>query len=74
MTNEPNDLTAEMHDRMTAILGPDDHDRWLDLDAEPAAVLKPYPSGWLEAYPIDKRVGNVRDNDADLIKRLDLSQ
>jgi putative SOS response-associated peptidase YedK len=26
--------------------------------------------GWLEAYPVDKRVGNVRNNDASLIEPL----
>ncbi|MGI9433461.1 MAG: SOS response-associated peptidase, partial [Geminicoccaceae bacterium] len=66
-TTEPNELMAEIHDRMPVILGPDDHDRWLDLDADPAEALKPCPSDWLEHYPVDKRVGNVRNNDAELI-------
>jgi putative SOS response-associated peptidase YedK len=48
----------------------DDHDRWLDLEADPADVLKPCPSDWLEAYPADKRVGNVRNNDPGLIEPL----
>ena len=74
MTTRPNELVAEIHDRMPVILGHDDHDRWLDLDADPADVLKPCPSDWLEAYPVDKRVGNVRNNNAELIKPLDLSQ
>ena len=68
MTTEPNELMAESHNRMPVILGEYDHDRWLDLDAEPADVLKPCPADWLEAYPVDKRVGNVRNNDASLIE------
>jgi putative SOS response-associated peptidase YedK len=70
MTTEPNELMAEIHNRMPVILGEDDHDRWLDLDADPADVLKPCPANWLEAYPVDKRVGNVRNNDAALIEPL----
>jgi len=70
MTTEPNDLMATLHNRMPVILGTDDHDHWLDLDTDPAGVLKPCPSDWLEAYPVDKRVGNVRNNDASLIEPL----
>ncbi|MEM9626471.1 MAG: SOS response-associated peptidase family protein [Pseudomonadota bacterium] len=56
--------------RMPVILGADDHDRWLDLDADPAEVLRPCPPERLEAFPVDKRVGNVRNNDAELIEPL----
>ncbi len=70
MTTEPNELMAEIHNRMPVILGADDHQRWLDLDVDTTDVLKPCPSGWLEAYPVDKRVGNVRNNDAGLIEPL----
>ena len=70
MTTEPNELMVEIHNRMPVILGVDQHARWLDLDADPAEVLKPCPSDWLEAYPVDKRVGNVRNNDAGLIEPL----
>ena len=68
LTSEPNDFMARIHNRMPVILGQDDHDRWLDLDADPADVLKPCPADWLEAYPVDKRIGNVRNNDPDLIR------
>lgn len=68
MTTEPNELMTEIDNRMPVILGRDDYDRWLDLDADPAEVLKPCPSDWLEAYPVDKRVGNMRNNDAVLIE------
>ena len=70
MTTEPNELMAEIHDRMPVILVEDDHDRWLDLDADPADVLMPCPANWLEAYPVDKRVGNVRNNDSGLTEPL----
>lgn len=59
-----------MLDRMPVILGADDHQRWLDLDVDTAEVMKSCLAGWLEAYQVDKRVGNVRNKDADLIKPL----
>ena len=59
MTTEPNALMAGIHNRMPVILGVDDHDRWLDLDADTTDFLKPCPADWLEAYPVDKRVANV---------------
>jgi len=70
MTTEPNALMAGIHNRMPVILGVDDYDRWLDLDADTTDVVKPCPSEWLEAYPVDKRAGNVRNNDASLIEPL----
>jgi putative SOS response-associated peptidase YedK len=70
MTTEPNEMMAEIHNRMPVILDKEGHDRWLDLDADPAEALKPCPSEWLASYPVDKRVGNVRNNDADLIEAL----
>ena len=65
----PNSNVAPTHE-MPIILGSEDHDHWLDLDADPGDVLRPCPSGWLEAYPVDPRVGNVRNNDPDLLKPL----
>jgi len=70
MTTEPNDFMKPIHNRMPVILDERGHDRWLDLDADPADVLQPCPDDWLEAYPVDKRVGNVRNNDAGLVERL----
>ncbi len=68
MTTEPNEFMADIHNRMPVILSLENHERWLDVEAAPADILKPCPSDWLEAYPVAKRVGNVRNNDASLIE------
>lgn len=70
MTTEPNEFMAKIHNRMPVILSVDGHDRWLDLNADPSQILKPYPSDDLKAHPVDKRVGNVKNNDAGLIEPL----
>ncbi len=67
MTTEPNELVSGIHNRMPVILAEDGCGRWLDVGADPADVLLPCPSDWLEAYPVDKRVGNVRNNEAGLV-------
>lgn len=68
MTTEPNELMKGIHNRMPVILGYDGREQWLDTGADPAEVLQPCPSEWFEAFPVDKRVGNVRNNDAGLVE------
>jgi len=66
ITTDPNDLVAELHDRMPVILAPDAYDAWLDPSPlHPDAllpVLVPCPSEWLEAYPVSSAV-NSADRD-----------
>jgi putative SOS response-associated peptidase YedK len=72
LTTSPNEVMADLHDRMPVILEPDDFDLWLGpgVDTEELeALLKPY-EGKLEAYPISRRVGKPSENDADLIKKV----
>ena len=72
ITCPPNELVAELHDRMPVILPPEAWPVW--LGEEPAdtqrlkALLKPYPAEGLAMWPVDKRVGNVKNNDPSLIE------
>jgi len=70
LTTEPNALMAPIHNRMPVILDPADFDRWLDMSGGPAAVadlLRPYPADEMRAWPVSNRVGNVRNNDPELL-------
>jgi putative SOS response-associated peptidase YedK len=62
----------EIHDRMPVILNPDTFDVWLDPgngDAdELTALLHAAPVGTVVHHPVGQRVGNVRNNDAELIE------
>lgn len=64
ITTEPNDLMAPIHNRMPVILSPASYDQWLDLSfqqIEPLkALLRPYPSEELTAYPVSTLVNNPR--------------
>jgi putative SOS response-associated peptidase YedK len=66
ITTGPNDLVAPVHDRMPAVLAPDDLERWMspqsDLD-EAYALLKPAPEGSLVGIPVSARVNDVRNDD-----------
>jgi len=35
------------------------------------AMLVPAPDDWLEAYPVSARVNSPRNNDADLVRRVE---
>ncbi|MBI2898289.1 MAG: SOS response-associated peptidase [Deltaproteobacteria bacterium] len=61
VTTEPNALLTPIHDRMPAILRPEDEPRWLDLSVEAAdlpALLAPYPAELMEAYPVSSYVNS----------------
>ena len=55
---------APIHNRMPVILAPTSYDQWLDptfQHVEPLkALLRPYPSEELTAYPVSTLVNNPR--------------
>ncbi|MBV9376404.1 MAG: SOS response-associated peptidase family protein [Alphaproteobacteria bacterium] len=72
VTTAPNELCAELHDRMPVILPSGAWPEWLGEQPAKAARLKallaPYPSAEMAAWPVSPRVGNVRNNDRSLIE------
>jgi putative SOS response-associated peptidase YedK len=72
ITTTPNDLCAELHDRMPVILARDNWPVWLGEDpadtAQLKALLAPCPSEELTCWPVSPRVGNVKNNDPSLIE------
>ncbi len=71
LTQSPNELMAPIHDRMPAILLPEQEKAWLDasLSAEEAVtMIAPYPSEQMKAYPVSRRVNKVSENDPGLIE------
>jgi len=71
ITQAPNDTLAEIHDRMPAMLLPDQEESWLDDNLSPGDHLKliePYPDELIEAYPVSSRVNKVTNNDPSLIE------
>jgi putative SOS response-associated peptidase YedK len=67
ITGKPNELVATIHDRMAIILPPEHYDAWLSGKAG-TEILTPYPAKLMRAYPVDRRVGNVKNTDAALLE------
>jgi putative SOS response-associated peptidase YedK len=70
LTTDPNELTEPIHNRMPVILEPSDYARWMeegDPARPPVDLLRPYPAEKMLAWPVDNRVGNVRNDDAQLL-------
>jgi len=72
ITTQANDLAATIHNRMPVILPPDCWAQWLgEIDATPdqlKAMLRPYPAERMAMWPVDRRVGNVRNDSPDLFE------
>jgi putative SOS response-associated peptidase YedK len=69
ITCAPNELMAELHDRMPVILDPADYDRWLDPEAPGAEeLLRPCPAEWLEAVPVSTRVNSPANDDESILQ------
>ncbi len=72
LTTDPNLLMEPIHNRMPVILEPKDYDRWLDpgdATRPPVDLLRPYPAERMSAWTVSERVGNVRNNDPELLEQ-----
>lgn len=68
VTTDANDRLRPIHDRMPVILDPADWGAWIDGPAEAVGhLLRPAPEDALVAYPVSSRVGNVRNDDPELL-------
>jgi putative SOS response-associated peptidase YedK len=71
LTTAPNEIMAPIHNRMPVIVTPKDYDQWLDpgnTAKPPVDLLHPYPAERMRAWPVSDRVGNVRNNDPELLE------
>lgn len=67
-TSAPDDL-GEIHDRTPLLVPREGWDLWLAPEVEaPDALLVPGTPGVLDAWPVSKDVGNVRNNAAYLVE------
>jgi putative SOS response-associated peptidase YedK len=71
LTTEPNDLTREVHERMPAILAPEDYAAWLDPATTSAAqlqpLLRPFSAQAMSAFPVSSAVNNPATDDPSCI-------
>jgi putative SOS response-associated peptidase YedK len=58
---------------MPMILSVEDEKKWLDKNQRAEdlkAMLQPFPVEEMKAYPVNKAVGNVKNQSAELIEEL----
>ena len=72
ITTTPNELCAELHNRMPVVLKPETWPVWLGEEPADASSLKallaPFPSEEMICWPVSARVGNVKNNDPSLVE------
>ena len=72
VTTEANELMARIHPRMPVILHSRDYDRWLDreeVEQLPLDLLRPFESEAMEMHEANPKVGNVRNNGPEMLKK-----
>ena len=72
ITTTPNELVAEIHDRMPVILHKGMESAWLDQNSGLAKIegmLRAYPAEKMEAYPVSSAVNNPRNNGPECLER-----
>ncbi len=76
VTTTPNDLVAEIHDRMPVVLDDGAWERWIDPAipdvAELHGLLGPARDGMLEMVPVSRLVNNVRNDGPELLEPIEL--
>ena len=73
IVTEANQLLQPIHDRMPVIIAPENFDAWLDTSggSEIAlALLQPFRSEALDAYPVSTRVNRPQNQEPSLIEPL----
>lgn len=69
LTTTPNNLLAEVHDRMLVILPGALDQRWLDPAMQSVAgaiaMLQPYDAHLMRCYPVSTRVNSVTNDSPD---------
>ena len=70
ITQPANLAMQDIHDRMPAILTKTQEEHWLsnELPAKDLVdMISPYPNELTQVYPVSDRIGNVKNNDPQLI-------
>jgi putative SOS response-associated peptidase YedK len=76
LTTAANDLMHPIHERMPVILPEADYDLWLDPTVQSAdklqALLQPYPSEAMTAYPVSTAVNSPKHDDPALLQPVEV--
>ena len=77
LTTTPNQLLADVHDRMPVILPSTSYDLWLDPGfrdlAETTDMLRPFDAARMQRYPVGERVNSVANDGPECSEPIELS-
>jgi putative SOS response-associated peptidase YedK len=75
LTTTPNQLLADLHDRMPVILSPADYDLWLDPGfrdvAATSGMLRPFDARLMRRYPVSERVNSVANDGPECCEQIE---
>ena len=63
-------VLSDSHDRMPAIVPPDDYALWLNPETKPqtvAEILRPFETEELESFPVSKQVNSPTHDFAEIV-------
>ena len=76
LTTTPNQLLADVHDRMPAILAPRQYERWLDPAMQDAgralALIEPFEAAQMHRYAVSTLVNRVTEDGPGCSARVEL--
>lgn len=74
ITTRPNEVVADIHDRMPVILRREDEDLWLDREKFDPDLLQlllvPFDPGQMRVYPVSTIVGNPKNDFPECIEEI----
>ena len=74
LTTDANELVQPIHDRMPAILSPNDYELWLNPDTKTTEslkhILKPFPSEEMIMFPVSGKVNKASYDATDCVEPL----
>jgi putative SOS response-associated peptidase YedK len=67
ITVPSNELVAQIHNRMPAILSSEDYGQWLGDEPDPRELLQSYPAELMRMWPISTRVNKPENDDPSIL-------
>ncbi|RFB93596.1 DUF159 family protein [Rhizobium leguminosarum bv. trifolii] len=71
VTCEPNEMMAEIHDRMPVIVHRADYERWLSAEPDPNDLMKPFPAELMTLWKIGRDVGSPKNDRPEIIEEVE---
>lgn len=75
ITTPANELVAELHNRMPAILRPESHEAWLNPATDRVdllGMLTPFPASLMKTYPVSSKVNAPENDTVDLLEHVEV--